>query len=293
MNRLGERVKAYRERKGFTRKKLAEDLCDESTIFRLEKSKQLPRLEILNGIAEKLDIPLHTLLFPHDRDLIRLKKLCRELTYFEDYAVLEMALEEIEKIFEFDISYTARDTKKFIDWHKAIIIHKVHKRYLEAIELLESLVDIEYAINEIDIGILNSIGLIYLDLNRYEEARHYTRHAFEKLKEIPTLVEDLTLFPRVGYNYAYILYYLEFMDEAIEIAYELLYYLKAHHLNYCLGEILHLIATVLKRKGKNQEALNYLKKASYAFKLEDSCENILIVENNIKELECIHKAELS
>ncbi len=38
MKGLGDRIKYYRKKKGLTRKQLSENLCDESTIFRIEKT---------------------------------------------------------------------------------------------------------------------------------------------------------------------------------------------------------------------------------------------------------------
>jgi transcriptional regulator with XRE-family HTH domain len=290
MQRLGDRVKFYRKRKGLTRKQLAENLCDESTIFRLEKSKQFPRLEILKEISEKLEIPLHTMLFPHDFELTRLKKLCRELTYYEDFTALELALEKVESIISenIDFSYSQRDTRKFIDWHWAIILHKHHNDLEEALKQLSNLVQTELTMNEIDIGILNSIGLIYLDMNKRDQALKYFKLASDSLEDVP-IIEDLTLNPRIRYNYAFVLYYTNELDIALQVAFDLLYYLKANHLNYCLGEILHMLGTILKSKQKYSEALSYFLKSLAAFQLEDSSKNITVVKKSIEEVKNIVK----
>ncbi|MGN7479839.1 helix-turn-helix domain-containing protein, partial [Solibacillus silvestris] len=68
MENFGEKMTYFRKSKGLSIKKLAENLCDESTIFRLEKGKQLPRLEILNDICMKLEIPLQAL-FPFNEEV--------------------------------------------------------------------------------------------------------------------------------------------------------------------------------------------------------------------------------
>lgn len=292
MKKLGERVKSYREKKRLTRRELSNNLCDESTIFRLEKSKQFPRLEILNGIAEKLDIPLHNLLVPDDIEFIRLKKLCRELIYYEDYFALEMVIEEIEKKLNnnLDFAYSEVEAKKFIQWHKSIILHKVYNHLDEAVQVLESLVDIDCAFNEIDIGILNSIGLIYLDLEQKEDAGRFFKASYKNLKDL-SVIEDITLPPRIGYNYCYLLYYQKHQDEALQIAFHLLYYLKSNHLNYCMGEILFLIAKILKSKNHFEEALTYLNSSCCAFLLEENDEKVNIVQKNVKEIKSIIKKE--
>lgn len=284
MELLGERLRYYRLKKGLTIRELAEGICNESTVFRLEKSKQLPRLEILKDLSEKLDVPLHVMLFSYDKDIHRLKKLCRELTYFEDYLALEIALEELKKVNDtLNDLYSQNDTVKFIKWHESIIFHKFHKDNDRAITLLRSLLESDITFNENDLGILNSMGLIYIDSGEYELSLQYFEKAFSKLDDA-LVIDDLTLKPRIKYNYAFVLYYLDKKDHALQVGFELLYYLKSNHLNYLLGEILHMIGSIYKSQKNSDEALIYFEKALSAFILEDNFESIEVTKKSILDL---------
>lgn len=161
LNGLGVKVAYFRKSKGMSIRELAEDLCDISTIYRLEKGKQLPRLEILNDICLKLEIPF-TALFPYNEEVEKLKKMCRDFAYQEDYLSLEIAIEECELVsFEIESSYSMTEFRKFIDWHRAILLHKRDNKLSDALAILEKLVHIDNCVSELDICIANSMGLIF------------------------------------------------------------------------------------------------------------------------------------
>ncbi|WP_082051244.1 helix-turn-helix transcriptional regulator [Rossellomorea aquimaris] len=53
MKIIDKNIEYYRKKAGMTRKDLAEGICDESTLFRIEKGSQNPRLDLLFEISKK------------------------------------------------------------------------------------------------------------------------------------------------------------------------------------------------------------------------------------------------
>lgn len=285
---LGSKVKSLREKRGLTRKQLCENLCDESTIFRLEKNKQLPRIETLEAIAEKMEISMHTLFYPYDVKLVELKKRCRDKVYFEDYQGLKLSLLQLEEtIKEYHKSYCQKEMTKFIEWHKGILCQNLTKNIYEAKKCLSTLTSIKYCTNETDIGILNSLGLVYLELGEPSLAIKCLQIAADGLKSIP-FVEDLTLSSELGYNRAYYYYVRGDFDEALKKGYKHLEFLQANHINYYLGKTHYLIGSILKSNNQYDCALFQFRKASFAFELEKNHEKGKIVKTAIKSInECI------
>ncbi|WP_391115871.1 helix-turn-helix domain-containing protein [Psychrobacillus sp. L3] len=245
MEGLGKKVSYFRKSKGLSIRALAENLCDESTIYRLEQGKQLPRLEILNDICLKLEIPLKQL-FPLNEEIDQLKKLCRVFTYTDDFLSLKLTLEECDKVME-DLTSTfiKEEFRKFIQWHRAVLLHKEENRVDDALCILNKLVSTKNCGSELDISILNSVGLIYLSTNNLEEAIKIYSVINEKVLKQKTY-EDSTLLPRVRYNYAYALYKLSRYNEALEVTQEILYYMNTHHSMYSLGKVYHMLGLLSK-----------------------------------------------
>ncbi|WP_175637887.1 helix-turn-helix domain-containing protein [Metabacillus schmidteae] len=271
MKSLGDRIKYYRKKKGLTRKQLCENLCDESTIFRLEKNMHVPRLDILYEIANRLNIQLEQLLLEKDEKLNKIKALCRELIYFNDYLALEMVLNELDQLIKKRNTScpSRRMLLKYRSWLTAILLYKREGEYSEAKLLLEELVEEDYFVNEIDFDILNTLGQIHLEQKQYKDALLFFKKAYEMLSTKTPQINDYTLFPRIGYHYSLILYYMESYDKALEVGYTVLYYLEANQLIHYRGEICNLIGHILTINQFDKEAMEYFIKAELLYTLEN------------------------
>ena len=284
MEDLGKKVAYYRKSKGLSIKSLAENLCDDSTIYRLEQGKQLPRLEILNDICMKLEIPFKSL-FPFNEEVDALKKLCRESIYKEDFLSLELILEECTNVLRGLTSiYSKAEFSKFIKWHSAVLLYKKENRDSDALAILNNLVSLKNASSELDIGIMNSIGLIYLSRNNVDASHKIYKVIYKKIKNQKNL-EDFTLIPRVGYNYAYAMIKMEQYEDGLKIALEILYYVETHHLVYLLGEIYHMIGILSKKNGDLLEAQDAFKNAILVFTLTKDKINLEKTKGDLLKIE--------
>lgn len=283
MDGFGRKVAFYRKAKGLSIKSLAENLCDESTIYRLEHGKQLPRLEILNDICLKLEIPFKAL-FPLNEEVEELKSLCREYTYTNDYLALEVTLEKCNEVLAgLSSIYLREEFRKFIQWHRGVLLHKTENKVEDALSILNKLVSLENCGSELDISILNSIGLIYLSTQNVESAHKIYSVINEKIEE-QIILEDFTLFPRVRYNYAYSLYQLNIFDEALTVTYEILYYLKTNQMMYSLGKVYHMIGLLSEKKGYLTEAKEAFNNAILVFSLTKDQQNLTRTKTDLSNL---------
>ncbi|MFJ7828535.1 helix-turn-helix domain-containing protein [Psychrobacillus sp. NPDC096623] len=283
MEGLGKKVAYFRKSKGLSIKALAENLCDDSTIYRLEQGKQLPRLEILNDICLKLEIPFKAL-FPLNEVVEELKSLCREFTYTNDYLSLELTLDKCNVVLEGVSSiYLKEEFRKFIQWHRAILLHKKENKAHDALSILNELVSLKSCGSELDISILNSTGLIYLSTNNVEDA-HKIYIAINERIEQQRIIEDFTLFPRVRYNYAYSLFKLNYFDKALTVSYEILHYLETHQLIYSLGKVYHMIGLLLKSEGNLTDAEEAFNNAILVFTLTKDQQNLTRAKTDLSSL---------
>lgn len=282
MNDLGKKVSYFRKSKGYTVKDLANNLCDESTLYRFEQGKQIPRLEILNDICLKLEIPLKAL-FPLNEEVEELKNLCRESIYMEDYLSLEIILEECNKVLDkINSLYVKEEFRRFIQWHGAIMIQKRDNRPLDALHILNSLANINSCGSELDVSILNSIGLIHLSLKDNTAAYGIYRVIYNKIID-HKVVEDFTVLPRVGYNYAHTLYNLDDYHEALKVITKVLYYLEKHQLMYSLGKTYHMKGLLSQKCGYIDEAIEDFQNSILVFTLTKDEKNLLRAKEDLAD----------
>lgn len=279
MINLGEKIHLIRKSKGLSRGELADGICDESTLFRLEKGKQYPRLEVFVDLSMKLGVSLDYLLTPVNKETYRYMDLCRELVYTEDYLALELGVEYLEKEVK---KHSQADhlpyIEKFITWHKAILFHKKEHKLQHAIDLLLNIL-CNNEITEMDINISNSLGLIYIDLEELDQARDVYKKYFKALHQLLEL-KDNTLYPRIGYNYAFTLYYLDEKNDALDVAYKVLNYINSQQSLYLLGEIHHMIGMILKEHDWHDEAICHLSKSMKVFSIEEQQQNFETVKRD-------------
>lgn len=65
---LGNRIRALRKAHGLHQRDLADGIVSVPYISRIEAGERRPHITIIEGLAERLDIPLMTLLAPDDED---------------------------------------------------------------------------------------------------------------------------------------------------------------------------------------------------------------------------------
>src|SRR5699024_3377946 len=175
----------------------------------------------------------------------------------------------------------------FITWHQAILLRKKDNDPKAAQKLLGNVISVQPVL-EVEIGILNTMGLICVSLGENGKAFYYFQTGFTTLKKFPSL-DDLTRFIRVGYNYASRLFFRQDYQKVIIIINELLDYLQTHHLYYMKGRIFHLLAITHGKKGDFRNTEKFMDLAIIIF---DNENNVSYLEKSKKDLEAIRIGNL-
>ncbi|TRM10894.1 helix-turn-helix transcriptional regulator [Lentibacillus cibarius] len=53
MGTVGDKLHYYRKKRGLSRKDLVDGVCDESTLFRIEKENHLPNIYLVEQLCRK------------------------------------------------------------------------------------------------------------------------------------------------------------------------------------------------------------------------------------------------
>lgn len=195
------------------------------------------------------------------------KQICRELIYKQDYESLNIILDEFEYfITKYSMIPDYKCLIKFIEWHRGILFHKYYDKPQKAELCFKKIYDPKLK-TQLDINICNSLGLITIELYGCEAALGYFQNAYSAFESIP-YTNDVTLFPRLGYNLSYCLFDTGQINIAIDMAFKVLEYIERNHLLYLYGKILHMIGIMYEEQGRFIEALKYVEHAYYLFTIE-------------------------
>ncbi|MEI4829782.1 helix-turn-helix domain-containing protein [Bacillus sp. FJAT-53711] len=212
--KLGAEIKKIRMMRGLTQKQLADNICHQSEVSRIESGVVYPSMDILQGIAAKLQVPIiHFYEVLAYSDIERKKQfkdqiqmLCKKKKYEEIYKKVWDELKKEEDHPEF---------QQFLLWHyhlSAYVLKKVNYEYciLELKKLIhKQLIGIDVFQN---LYIENSIASIYAENKYFQKSIKLYQHI---LKQLESLHSNEEFAIKVGYNYAKALYLDEQYKKAL------------------------------------------------------------------------------
>ncbi len=271
MQYIGEKIAYLRRKLEYSRKYLAHNICDESTLYRIENSSQLPRLDVLKELCQKLNVSVDYILQPNfdfnHTYRIRFKKLCRESLYQNDFLTLKYLVDEMDRNLSKKVLQNDHDFRRFLDWQRAILFDKVENQKHKAAKLLQELIPRNKILNELDVNIANSLAILLIDEGKYEMAQNLLQQALYTLDKL-AYPEDLSLYCRVSYNLAYLMYQTGEYERCIDLCFKIEYHLLNNQLIYSKGELYHLLGIVFHQTKEAEQAISYLEQAKLVFKLE-------------------------
>jgi transcriptional regulator with XRE-family HTH domain len=284
MEIIGQKLRQYREKRGISRRRLVDGICNESTLYRIEGGKTLPSIFILDGLCKKLGIPL-SVLFDNEtveqkQSIMHIKQKCRKHVYHKDYISLKMEIKNLRNLVEKVVENN--DHWLFINWHEAILLHKKNNKPLLAKELLLNALPKRIE-SETAISVINVLGLICVSLKKDNEALTYFQQAFQTVRNFPYL-DDETLYARICYNLASRYYYNEDYSQVIQLGKGLLTYLKNNSLFYLKGRTYHMLAKSFQRTGKYKLAEENMKIAISIFSIKEKEEYLTKAKKDLEDI---------
>ncbi|CQR46419.1 Helix-turn-helix domain protein [Paraliobacillus sp. PM-2] len=208
MDQLGHKIKHYRKKLGLSQHALSYNICDQSVISRIENNEFIPSSYILLKLSQKLMVDIEyllgentTLTYNYIKEVKDQLDIARRNRDYD-------AIYDLVRIEENNTLFNSGENKKYLMWHKGIVqYHKLQNAEL-AINTLKTNLSSEVnnsLYSELDINILNSLGIMYRFDKDLENAKKYIKQAIDIVSRND---EDL-INPRIElklfYNYAKVL----------------------------------------------------------------------------------------
>ncbi|MCA1061393.1 helix-turn-helix transcriptional regulator [Rossellomorea aquimaris] len=286
---IGKKIKELRQVVGITQGELAEGICTQALISRIEKGDIYPSATSLYQISKKLGVDVNYFFeIGTTPRLDYLKEVERQLRQLrKKHRYKEMI--DMVRVEEKNPLFKENENLQLLYWHKAIYEFEVQKNWEFALALLNKALyittDSKKAFSEREMEILLTIGGFYVGMEDYSKALNYYDQVREAIHTTGTLqLSDKSIKTRLLYNKARVLTRLGKYSDSIDHCKEgIKWCIEEEHL-YGLAQLHYHIGYNFELEEKVKPALSYIEKSILMFEALGNEEHRAFLVNKKEEL---------
>ena len=282
MNTLAERFRLKRKELRLSQQTLAEGICEQSQISKIERGHFIPSADLLFKLSQRLEVPLDYFF----NEQIEIKS---NLSNFKQLSA--RLFDDLEYIYRIEIersTFLTLEDRTYLEWIKAIIDFYQYDSKCEAISSLENILLKVSSNTLIYLKALNTLSNFYSLVGREQEYEANYSHLME-LYQTKNFEHQEFLFGyiRVRYNYAHYLVSKEKYNEAIQEALETIELCKQRQTSYQLAPLLILVGNAGAKFLDKEQVKNYYIEARELCKIYNNPLMLMKIENYLKELDTV------
>ena len=279
---LASRLKERRKALKISQKELAEGICKQGQISRIENGEYTPGSELLYALSRKLRVSMDYFFDEQVRDekneLENFRLVAENFISQRDYSSLKYLYNLESK----SSSHLSLSDKMYLEWIQTLVYCDDNK--LEAVSKLEKLLK-ERNISEINyLRFSNTLFNFYYDidnLNQFNEIRDNLEKRVDNL--IIHTIEELELSIKFNYNISRYLWLQNNVEDALNKISETIRLCKRYRSNYLLADLYLLLGNASASFGNIDEVRDYYTKAKFLYNLDGNQEMSLKVEHYLAE----------
>lgn len=264
---LGDLIKRRRRELGLTQSELAQNICTQALISRIEHNEIIPKNEILDKIEQRLQLKDDELriVVSFKSNQHKIDKVIAEIREYlskREYKAIELLLNYNKLLIE---SSNDMNNISFFKWMEAALAYQLEKDWEKALSILID-ISIHELENELSIEILNAIGLIYYEEKDYDSALTYFHKGMHKINNSV----DYKVQAKLKFNYSLALEISEQNREALSVILSAIDLLLEQDSLYLLGDFYYTKAFIFDKLNNSQEALDNFELAQSIFKIQNN-----------------------
>ena len=281
---LASRLKERRKALKMSQKELAEGICKQGQISRIENGEYTPGSELLYALSRKLRVSMDYFFDEQVQDekneLENFRLVAENFISQRDYSSLKYLYNLESK----SSSHLSLSDKMYLEWIQTLVLFYCDDNKFEAVSKLEKLLK-ERNISEINyLRFSNTLFNFYYDiddLNQFNEIRDNLEKRVNNL--IIHTIEELELSIKFNYNISRYLWLQNNVEDALNKISETIRICKRYRSNYLLADLYLLLGNASASFGNIDEVRDYYAKAKFLYNLDGNQEMSLKVEHYIAE----------
>ena len=282
---LATRLKNRRKELKMSQRELAEGICKQGQISRLENGEFTPGADFLYALSKKLKVSIdyffNEQIVEEIDELLEFKKLAQTFITNRNYESLKY-IYELESVKVHRLSLV---DKFYMEWIKSLIDFYFYGQKEEAVARLEkvlsqlSVPDLTY------LQVSNTLFNFYYDiedLESFNEIREKLEYQVNQLKL--NTIEELNLSIKFNYNVCRYLWLQNNTEEAITKITDTIKQCKMYRTTYLLADLYVLMGNVSKNFSSKVAVKEYFETAYFLYKLERNMSMALKIEHYIADI---------
>ena len=282
---LATRLKNRRKELKMSQRELAEGICKQGQISRLENGEFTPGADFLYALSKKLKVSIdyffNEQIVEEIDELSEFKKLAQTFITNRNYESLKY-IYELESVKVHRLSLV---NKFYMEWIKSLIDFYFYGQKEESVARLEkvlsqlSVTDLTY------LQVANTLFNFYYDiedLESFNEIREKLEYQVNQLKL--NTIEELNLSIKFNYNVCRYLRLQNNTEEAITKITDTIKQCKMYRTTYLLADLYVLMGNVSKNFSSKVAVKDYFETAYFLYKLEGNMSMALKIEHYIADL---------
>ena len=285
MNILSEKFRTKRKELGLSQQTLAEGICEQSQISKIERGRFIPSADLLFKLSQRLEVPLDYFF----NEQIEIKSNLSNFKNLSSRLLEDRNYKDLEYLYKIELernNFLTLEDKMYLEWIKAIIDFYQYDHKYEAISYLENILSKVSSNTLIYLKVMNTLSNFYFLVDREQEYEANYFHLME-LYQTKNLDYQEFLFGyiRVRYNYAHYLVSKAKHNEAIQEALETIELCKKRQTSYQLAPLLILVGNAGEQFLDKEQVKNYYIEARELCKIYNNPLMLMKIENYLKELD--------
>ncbi|WP_226675727.1 helix-turn-helix domain-containing protein [Rossellomorea aquimaris] len=285
---IGKKIRELRKVVGLTQGDLAEGVCTQALVSRIEKGDIYPSATALYQIALKLGVDVNYFFeIGTTPRLDYIREVEKQLRFLRMNGKYDEMMEVVKTEEKNPLFYKDNEKLQLLFWHKAIYLFEIEKDPDTAFSLLQQAYELtanqKKAASEREMEILTTFGTWESILDNHEEALLYYYKVEAMMKHAEQLF-DKSIKTRLFFNTARVLTRIDRYEESNDYCQRAIKWcLEEEHL-WGLGELHYQIGYNFELMEDYEKALHYIEKSIHMFELRKNERFISFLENRVKEL---------
>lgn len=283
---LATRLKNRRKELKMSQRELAEGICKQGQISRLESGEFTPGADFLHALAKKLKVSMDYFfdeqIVQEVEELSEFKKLAQTFITNRNYESLKYVY-ELENVKAHRLSLA---DKIYMAWVKALIDFYFYGQKEEAVTRLEKVLP-QLSVSDLNyLQISNTLFNFYYDIGDLTQFNKIQEQLEDKVSQLSlNTLEELELFIKFNYNVGRYLWLQKDIEQAITKITATIKQCKEHRTTYLLADLYLLMGNVSKNFSSKATVKEYFETAYFLYKLEKNLSMALKVEHYIADME--------
>jgi transcriptional regulator with XRE-family HTH domain len=286
---VGQKIRELRKNIGLSQEELAEGICTQAQISKIEKGDVFPYASTLFLISRKLGVDVNyffdigmTPRLDYVQEVGRQLQIARRNMNYREMREIVSAEEENPLFFNNNRNL------QLLKWHKGIYQFELDKNLHKAEETLRKSIALTHTTDKIwterEIEILLTIGVMYFEEGEQESALKIYQEVKAHIETLPHLA-DYTIKTRLYYNIARVLTRLEDIVKSTRYCKDAIDWCIEKDNMYLLGELHYHIGYNYELQGRIKEAQTYMEKALIVFELQGDDKFIQYIRKKIDQFD--------